>query len=74
MEYSAKTTHPLNSNGIITPQSLKLVKSFTHISFINGGESIQWHSSSLFLAINAKGGESIKPKAKGLPPFQKNSK
>jgi hypothetical protein len=29
------------------------------------GESIEGLSSSPFLAINAKGGESIKPKAKG---------
>jgi hypothetical protein len=70
MEYSTKTTLPLNSNSIIypfvgIPQSLKLVQSFTHISFTNGGESIKGLSSSLFLAINAKGGESIKPKAKG---------
>jgi hypothetical protein len=33
--------------------------------FTNGGESIKGLSKSPFLAINAKGGESIKPKAKG---------
>jgi hypothetical protein len=37
---------------------------FTHISFINGGESNKGSQKSLFLAINAKGGESISPKQK----------
>jgi hypothetical protein len=37
----------------------------THISFTNGGESIKGSQRSPFLAINAKEGESIKPKAKG---------
>jgi hypothetical protein len=45
MEYSAMTTLPLNSIGIIYPLPVfrhlsKLVESFTHISFINGGEII----------------------------------
>ena len=35
------------------------------MSFTNGGENIKGLSTSLFLAINAKGGENIKPKAKG---------
>jgi hypothetical protein len=73
MEYSAKTTLPLNSIGII--YSLPV---FRHLSF-----GIIFHSYFVcqsgrkcykglyfthkypFLAIHAKGGESIKPKAKG---------
>jgi hypothetical protein len=47
---------------------------FTHIYFTmweivlgpKGGENAKGLSSSPFLAINAKEGESIKPKAKGL--------
>jgi hypothetical protein len=35
------------------------------IFFISKGDKLQGLSSSPFLAINAKGGESIKPKAKG---------
>jgi hypothetical protein len=42
-----------------------LVYSFTHISFINGGENVKGLQCSSFLAINAKGGENTKPKAKG---------
>jgi hypothetical protein len=45
-----------------------LIYSFTHISFINGGENLKGLQSSPFLAINAKGGENIKPKAKAAPP------
>jgi hypothetical protein len=33
--------------------------------FINGGENIKGLSKFLFLAINAKGGENIKPQVKG---------
>jgi hypothetical protein len=47
---------------------------FTHTCFTiweemlgpKGGENARGLSRSLFLAINAKGGENIKPKAKGL--------
>ena len=38
---------------------------FTHLFMTKGGESNSRALKSLFLAINAKGGESIKPKAKG---------
>jgi hypothetical protein len=38
---------------------------FTHISFTNRGENIKGLLTCPFLAINAKGGENIKPKAKG---------
>jgi hypothetical protein len=34
-------------------------------AFTNGGENKKGSPKSLFLAINAKGGENIKPKAKG---------
>jgi hypothetical protein len=59
-----------NSNGIIYPLSLlhkisQIGIIFHRISFTNGGESIKGLSKYSFLAINAKGGESIKPKAKG---------
>jgi hypothetical protein len=68
MEYSAKTTLPLNSNGIIYPLPV-----FCHLSdgynlsliFINGGENVKRAPKFSFLASNAKGGENIKPKAKG---------
>jgi hypothetical protein len=51
----------------------QLIWPFTHIYLIiwekilgpKGGENAKGLSSSLFLAIHAKGGESIKPKAKG---------
>jgi hypothetical protein len=41
-----------------------------------GEKKLKGLSKFPFLAINAKGGESIKPKAKGPPPppFQKISK
>jgi hypothetical protein len=42
--------------------------------FINVGGSIKGLSSSLFLAINAKGGESIKPKQKDHTTISKFSK
>jgi hypothetical protein len=79
MEYSAKTSLPLNSIGIIYPLPV-----FLHLS--------DWYTLSLtfllslgrklkkglpkspFLAINAKGGESIKPKAKGPHNHLKISK
>jgi hypothetical protein len=72
MEYSAKTALPLNSFGII--HSLSVFRMillfgiiFTHIFFTKGGESIKRAYISLkhpFLAIHAKGGESISPKQK----------
>jgi hypothetical protein len=68
MESSAKTRLPLHSNGIIYPSpslrtTLQIGIIFTHISFTNGGESKKG-SPPPFLAINAKGGESISPKQK----------
>jgi hypothetical protein len=59
-----------------------MVWPFTHPHFTiwakvlgpKGGENAQVLSSSSFLAINAKGGESIKPKAKRPHHhFKKNS-
>jgi hypothetical protein len=46
-------------------EKLSIGMFLTHISFTNGGESIKGSQRSPFLAINAKEGESIKPKAKG---------
>jgi hypothetical protein len=65
-----------NSDGIIYPLSvlMKLSIGMTLHSyfFTNGGEKKKGPQDSLFLAINAKGGESIRPKAKGLHhPFSK---
>jgi hypothetical protein len=73
MEYSAKTSLPLNSikyypifAGI--PSSLQFGIIFTHILFAKGGEKVKkgliFHSKYPFLAIHAKGGESISPKQK----------
>jgi hypothetical protein len=72
MEYSAKTSLPLNSIGIIhsLPVFRRLSKFgtiFTHILFAKGGEKVKgliFHSKYSFLAIHAKGGESISPKQK----------
>jgi hypothetical protein len=72
MEYSAKTSLPLNSIGIIhsLPVFHRLSKFgtiFTHILFDKGGEKVKgliFHSKYPFLAIHAKGGESISPKQK----------
>jgi hypothetical protein len=65
-----KTSLPLNSIGIIYPLPV-----FRHLSdwytlsltfLLSMGENIyKGLSKSPFLVINAKGGESIKPKAKG---------
>jgi hypothetical protein len=74
MEYSAKTSLPLRSIGII--HSLPVFRRlstfgtiFTHILFAKGGEKVEgliFHSKYPFLAIHAKGGESFSPKAKAL--------
>jgi hypothetical protein len=73
MEYSAKTTLPLNSFGIIHYLPVfRIILHFgiilTHILFAQGGEKV---SKGLyvthkypFLTIHAKGGESISPKQK----------
>jgi hypothetical protein len=70
MEYSTKTRLPLHSTDIIYTSSLLYRTShwynlFTHIYVYQWGEKAKGSHMSLFLAINAKGGESIKPKAKG---------
>jgi hypothetical protein len=79
MEYSAKTRLPLHSIGIIYPSpSLRIALHFgiifTHIHY-----SYHWGESKRalktpFLAINAKGGESISPKQKDrtTTPISKN--
>jgi hypothetical protein len=69
MESSAKTRLPLHSTGIIyPPPSLRIALHFgiifTHIFFAKGGESLKRALKTPFLAINAKGGESISPKQK----------
>jgi hypothetical protein len=72
MKYSAKTSLPLNSNGIIHSLPVfrhlsKFGTIFTHILFAKGGEKVKgliFHSKYPFLAIHAKGGESISPKQK----------
>jgi hypothetical protein len=69
MESSATTRLPLHSIGIIYPSSslripLQIGIIFTRILFTNGGESKKGSQKSLFLAIHAKGGESISPKQK----------
>jgi hypothetical protein len=72
MEYSAKTSLPLNSIGITHSLSefrrlSKFGTIFTHILFSKGGEKVKgliFHSKYPFLVIHAKGGESISPKQK----------
>jgi hypothetical protein len=69
MEYSAKKGLPFNSNGIIRPLLLLCnLSNWYNISLIfllPMGEKLKGLQSSPFLAIHAKGGEKIKPKAKG---------
>jgi hypothetical protein len=74
MEHSAKTRLPLqlwryHLSFVVTHISLNWYDTITHISFTNGekvlGERTKGSKVLHFLAINAKGGESIKPKAKG---------
>ena len=69
MEYVTKTRLPLHSNGIIYPSSLLcslqigiILHSYLLVPM---GRKYKGLSKFPFLAINAKGGESIKPKAKG---------
>jgi hypothetical protein len=66
-----KTRLPLHSNGIIYPSSLLRSLQIGIILhpylFVPMGEKVtRGLSTSPFLAIDAKGGENIKPKAKGL--------
>jgi hypothetical protein len=79
MEYSAKTSLPLNSIGIIFPcrysANPPIWYFFTHILFAKGGEKVRGAYISLkypFLAIHAKGGESISPKQKDTTTNFKN--
>jgi hypothetical protein len=69
MEYLAKTRLPLNSNDIFYPLSLLHTLSIGIILhsylLVPMGTKLKGLSTSPFLAINAKGGENIKPKAKG---------
>jgi hypothetical protein len=70
MESSPKTGLPLHSTGIIYSSSLLTpLSNWYNISLIftctNGGDSKKGSQSLCFLAINAKGMEDIKPKAKG---------
>jgi hypothetical protein len=72
MEYSAKTTLPLNSIGIIYSLSvfriiLHFGIIFTHIYLFAIWEKVKglyFTHNYPFLAIHAKGGESISPKQK----------
>jgi hypothetical protein len=78
MEYSAKTRLPRHSTGIVYPSSsLRIALHFgiiftliTHII----GEKVKRALKTPFLAINAKGGESISPKQKDrtTAPISKN--
>jgi hypothetical protein len=72
MESSAKTRLPLNSIGIIYPSPSLLTALhfgiiFTHVHFYHWEKVKRAHISLTkypFLAIHAKGGESISPKQK----------
>jgi hypothetical protein len=75
MEYSTKTTLPLNSIGITLPVfriALHFGIIFTHIYLFAIGEKIitglYFTHQYPFLAIHAKGGESISPKQKDQGP------
>jgi hypothetical protein len=78
MESSAKTRLPLHSTGIIYPSpSLRITLQFgiifTLIPSTNGAK-VKRALKTLFLAINAKGGESNSPKQKDrtTTPISKN--
>jgi hypothetical protein len=78
MEYSAKTSLPLYTIGIIypftgIPPSLKIGIIFHSYLPVPMREKVKRASKTLFLAINAKGGESISPKQKDrttMPNFK----
>jgi hypothetical protein len=85
MEYSAKTTHPLNSIGIIYSLPVfrhlsTLVYSFTHILFAKGGENFTKGSyftqSIRFWRFMPKGEKVLAQSKRTAPPrqFQKFSK
>jgi hypothetical protein len=70
MEYSAKTSLPLYTIGIIhsfasIPPSLKIGIIFHSYLLVPMGEKVKKGSKDSVLTINAKGGESISPKQKG---------
>ena len=76
MESSAKIRLPLHSIGIIYPSSslrtaLHFGIIFTHIHYSYRWGEIQRALKTPFLAINAKGGESISPKQKDRTTTQK---
>jgi hypothetical protein len=68
MEYSTKTRLPLHSTGIFYPSSLLHTPNWYNSSLLftytNGEKVFKGLSKSPFLAINAKGGESIRQKQK----------
>jgi hypothetical protein len=76
MEYSAKTSLPLNSIGIIHSLSVfrrlsKFGTIFTHILFAKGGEKVKgliFHSKYPFLAIHAKGEKVLAQSKRTAPP------
>jgi hypothetical protein len=78
MESSAKTRLPLHSTSIIHPSlSLRIALHFGLISTLithTIGEKVKRALKTLFLAINAKGGESIslKQKERTTMPISKN--
>jgi hypothetical protein len=78
MESSAKTRLPLQSTGIIYPShslrtALHFGIIFTHIYLHHWGESKRALTTP-FLAINAKGRESISPKQKDRTTMPTNFK
>jgi hypothetical protein len=67
MDYSAKTTLPLNSIGIIYPLPVfrhlsNWYNLFTHICFINGGENIKGSNVLRFWRLMPKGEKILSPK------------
>jgi hypothetical protein len=69
MEYSAKTSLPLYTIGIIYPLSVfRHLSNWYNVSLIflvpMGEKVLKGSQMSPFLAINAKGGENISPKRK----------
>jgi hypothetical protein len=80
MEYSARTSLPLYTIGIIypfagIPPSLKIGIIFHSYLLVSMGEKVKRALKTPFLAINAKGGESFSPKQKDhtTTPISKQS-
>jgi hypothetical protein len=72
-KWSIRQRHRFHSTPLVLsfladiPPALQFGIIFTHILFAKGGEKVKgliFHSSIRFLAIHAKGGESISPKQK----------